>query len=120
MPIVDIQIVAAPDTELPGALAAQLADALGTVFQAGPGRVWVRLQRLAESGYAENATTERVRPVFVRVLHADLPAPAALAAQAAAVAAAVAACLPCAASQVHVEYAPAGRGRMAFGGQLLQ
>jgi hypothetical protein len=42
-----------------------------------------------------------------------------LAAQAQAISTAVAACLLCSADHVHVEYAPAGRGRVAFGGRLL-
>jgi phenylpyruvate tautomerase PptA (4-oxalocrotonate tautomerase family) len=120
MPIVDVQLVAKGSIATEGS-AARLAEALGQVFSAPPGRVWVRLSVLPVAQYAENGinAAETGLPVFVRVLHADLPSGHALATQAAGISHAVAACLQCSAEHVHVEYAPAGRGRVAFGGQLL-
>jgi hypothetical protein len=53
------------------------------------------------------------------VLHADLPAAPALAEEARAIAQTVGACVQRSPQQVHVEYAPSGRGRVAFGGNLL-
>ena len=120
MPIVDIEVVAEAGKGVPGGSAQALADALAEVFQAAPSRVWVRLEHLAEDAYAENGDAERVLPVFVKVLHADLPPQAVLAAQAKALAKAVGACLGRNPEQVHIEYAPPGRGRVAFGGELLQ
>ena len=120
MPIVDVQVVAEAGKAMPEGAAKALADTLAQVFQAAPGRVWVRLELLPEDRYAENGNGERVRPVFVRVLHADLPAQAALAAQAAALANAVAVCLCRSPEQVHIEFAPPGRGKVAFGGELLR
>jgi hypothetical protein len=58
--------------------------------------------------------------VFITVLHADLPPREALAGQALALSKAVSACLGREFEHVHVEYAPSGRGRVAFGGRLLQ
>ncbi len=106
---------------LPAGLAARLAEALAQVFSAPIGRVWIRLTVLPAGQYAENLINagEAPLPVFVRVLHADLPPAQVLATQAQAVSLAVAACLQCASEHVHVEYAPAGRGRVAFGGRLL-
>ena len=120
MPIVDIQIVG-NDSTAPDGLASRLAEALAQVFSADIGRVWVRLTVLPVGQYAENGINagEAPLPVFVRVLHADIPAPQVLATQAQAISLAVAACLSCASEHVHVEYAPAGRGRVAFGGRLL-
>ncbi|GIK86110.1 MAG: hypothetical protein BroJett026_15910 [Betaproteobacteria bacterium] len=120
MPIVDVQLVGEGSTA-PEGLAARLAEALAHVFSAAIGRVWIRLTVLPIGQYAENRLDagEAPLPVFVRVLHADLPPAEGLAAQAQAVSHAVAACLQCAPEHVHVEYAPAGRGRIAFGGQLL-
>jgi phenylpyruvate tautomerase PptA (4-oxalocrotonate tautomerase family) len=120
MPIVDIQVVAAAGEATSEHTAKTLADALAGALDAAPGRVWVRLESLAETNYAENGVTERVLPVFVKVLHGELPPQAVLAAQASALAEVVASCLNRSPEQVHIEYAPPGRGRVAFGGGLLQ
>ena len=120
MPIVDVKIVAPVGTTVPEATASMLAQVLGAVFQAPEGRVWVRLEQLAEHLYAQNGPADGVCPVFVTVLHADLPPREALAAQALALARAVAGCLGRQAEHVHVEYSPPGRGRVAFGGKLMQ
>jgi phenylpyruvate tautomerase PptA (4-oxalocrotonate tautomerase family) len=120
MPIVDVKIVTSAGTTLPEGTAKVVAEALAAVFQAPEGRVWVRLQQLAEHLYAANGSAESVHPVFITVPHADLPPREALAAQALAVSKAVAGCLKREPEQVHVEYAPPGRGRVAFGGKLVQ
>jgi phenylpyruvate tautomerase PptA (4-oxalocrotonate tautomerase family) len=120
MPIVDVEIVA-EDPGVPHGLASRLAESLAGVFSSPPGRVWVRLSVLPSAHYAENgAQGPLALPVFVRVLHADLPSDAVRSMQAQAISNAVAACVARPSLSVHVEYAPAGRGRMAFGGQLLR
>lgn len=121
MPIVDVQLVGR-EAAAPAGLARAIADALAPPLGAAAGRVWVRLATLPPSAYAENgvAHDETPQPVFVTVLHADLPPAEALAAEAATLAQALAACLACPVERVHVEYAPAGRGRIAFGGRLLR
>lgn len=120
MPIVDVKIVAPAGAVPAKGTAKQLAQALAVVFQAPEGRVWVRLEHLPEHKYAENGPGELVHPVFVTVLHADLPSQDALAEQALALSKAVSACLGREPEQVHVEYSPSGRGRIAFGGRLLR
>lgn len=120
MPIVDLQVVQPPSQAFENGLAQRLADAIGRCLDAEPGRVWVRLQALASGHYAENGSPlqDGEWPVFVTVLLGDRPAADALAAQAAALAAAVAEVLARPVGRVHVEYAPPGRGRLAFGGRL--
>lgn len=120
MPIVDVQLVASAGSQN-DRMATTIAEALAVVFQAQPGRVWVRLSCLPSSGYAENGTTSvsPTAPVFVRVLHADIPEPEALASEAMNIAQAIGACVERNAEHVHVEYEPPGRGRVAFGGNLL-
>jgi len=120
MPIVDVKIVAPAGTVLPEGTARALAQALAAVFQAPEGRVWVRLSQLAEHLYAENGPAERGHPVFITVLYADLPPREALVAQALALSKAVSGCLGREPEHVHVEFSPPGRGRVAFGGKLLQ
>jgi phenylpyruvate tautomerase PptA (4-oxalocrotonate tautomerase family) len=121
MPIVDVQLVAG-DSFAPEGMASRLAEALAEVLSAPPGRVWVRLSVLSSALYSENGAQggAAALPAFVRVLHADLPSPEAMAAQAQAISKAVAACIHGSSHLVHVEYAPAGRGRIALGGQLLR
>lgn len=120
MPVVDICWVG----ELPpeaDALAPRLADAIGDALELAPGRVWVRLHRLAAEHYAENGgPLDGALPLFVTVLHARPPAGPALQAEVAALTAALAAASGRPADRVHLAYAPAGAGRIAFGGRLVE
>jgi phenylpyruvate tautomerase PptA (4-oxalocrotonate tautomerase family) len=120
MPIVHALIVVEDGGSIAEGTAKLLADVLGAVFAVAPGKVWVRVQSLPESQYAENGSAASARPVFLSVLHADQPAATVLASQAAEIARAVGGCLGRPLEHVHVEYAPPGRGRVAFGGSLLQ
>lgn len=121
MPIVDVQVVTHASDAPRRSLARELADAIGAALAAPLGRVWARLSWLPTDRYAENGCdlAEVEMPVFVTLLHADPPDGLARAAEAQAVASAVAACVGRSVDRVHVEYAPAGRGRIAFGGKLL-
>lgn len=118
MPIVDVEVVMGAGS---GALpeAALVANTLGAVLGSAPGRTWVRLRSLDAACYAENGVAAPA-PVFVTVLLATLPDPAAMDAQVAALTQAVAALFGRAADNVHVEYAPAAAGRMAFGGKPVR
>ena len=71
--------------------------------------------------YAENGVRLKSEelPAFVTVLHAHLPSGAELEAEVQAITAAVATCIGRPIERVHVQYAPAGAGRQAFGGKLI-
>lgn len=121
MPILDVELVQGDGAPpLPAALSQSLADAAGRTFGSAPGRTWVRLRTLAAAQYAENEATLAAGelPVFVTVLHAQPPRGDALAAEVAALTRALAACLGRAPDRVHLQYAPPGAGRLAFGGKL--
>lgn len=120
MPIIDVQVVQQAGEALADDAAVRLATAFGEALAAAPGHVWVRLRPLPARCYAENQSAEPVFPVFVQVTHASLPAEDALIHEARALAAAAAACLGRPLGHVHVEFAPAARGRIAFGGELLR
>jgi phenylpyruvate tautomerase PptA (4-oxalocrotonate tautomerase family) len=123
MPIVDIERVLAEDANAaPHGLAPALAAAAGRVFGSAPGRTWVRLRALPAAAYAENDAVldADALPVFVTVLHAHPPTGDALAAQVVALTDGLAAVLGCDAQRVHVQMAPAGAGRQAFGGTLVR
>lgn len=123
MPILDIERVLPDGADAaPTGLAAALADATGRVFGSAPGRTWVRLRALPASAYAENGTTlaADALPVFVTALLAQPPKGDALAAQVRALTDAVAQALHVDATRVHVQFAPPGIGRQAFGGTLIR
>ncbi len=122
MPIVDIRYVASESVEAQAPSAQELADALGKAVGSPPGKTWVRLHPHAGALYAENEVLlEEVEyPVFVTVLLARLPSAGAKAAQVRAITAAVATCFGRPEERVHVEYAPAAAGRLAFGGKLVE
>lgn len=121
MPIIDIQIILAPGEKLRDDLAAALANQLGQVIQAEPGQLWLRLQTLPSANYAENGSpsSDTDLPVFVTVMHAQAPQGQALQAEAVALAQAVSGLLARKHTHVHIEYAPPGAGRVAFGGNLV-
>lgn len=123
MPIVDIEVL--EDADNPASLDARLqtlADRLGELFASDTAGTWIRLRYLARTQYAENdvAVGADVRPTFVTILKARLPQADALRAEAKQVAMTVGAVLDRPHANVHVLYAPAGEGRIAFGGELLE
>ena len=124
MPIVDIEVVTgAVEPEVIGKETLQLvADELGSVFDSEPGGTWVRLRSLDGNQYAENRAAMRgdAWPAFVHILRAELPAPAALQREMARVAEVVARTLSRPRENVHVLYAPDAKGRIGFGGTLVE
>ena len=122
MPIVDVLVVCKTPEQLSAVSAQALADSLGEVLQAAPGRVWVRAHTMGAAAYAENsAPLEGLElPVFVTVMHSHLPEGEALAIEVQAITAAVAKCIGRSNEGVHVQYEPAGAGRQAFGGKLVE
>jgi len=122
MPIIDVELVVGEEATTPAGLARRLADTVARVLGAPPGRVWVRLRELPAGNYAENAVDLPAAdlPAFVTVLHARPPTGPALAEEAKALGIAVAGCLGVPPERVHVEYAPPGSGRVAFGGALVR
>ncbi len=121
MPIVDVRPVVSASQHLPADAAQVIADSIAGVLSADTGRIWVRLTELPKDRYAENGIVvdDNDLPVFVQVLHAELPTEDARVQEAKALAVAVAASLGRQVERVHIEYAPPGRGRVAFGGKLV-
>lgn len=124
MPIIDVEIVtsaAEPDVASKAQLQV-LADELGVLFHSEPAGTWVRLRSIDQDKYAENQTIagSGVHPTFVNVLRAELPGVGALRIEMAEIAKIVARTLNRPRENVHVLYSPAARGRIAFGGELLE
>jgi phenylpyruvate tautomerase PptA (4-oxalocrotonate tautomerase family) len=116
MPIVDIEIVGDTAESNAGECAQALADEAARVFASPPASAWVRVHTLARECYAENgvgvATSDL--PVFVTVLKRQLPDRAERAHEMTALTQAVARIVGRSPGRVHVEYAAATAGRMAF------
>ena len=123
MPILDIEIVQADGAPaLAAGLAQALADAAGGSLGAARGRTWVRLRSLPASHYAESeaVVSADALPVFVTLLHARPPQGETLVVEVRALTMALAAVLGRAPERVHLQYAPPGAGRQAFGGELVR
>jgi phenylpyruvate tautomerase PptA (4-oxalocrotonate tautomerase family) len=121
VPIFDIEIATRPDEALAPALASELADALGAVMDAAPGKVWVRLRTLGPGGYAENLSgAGRPFPVFVTLPASAPPVGERLDQVVRRVTDAVALHARRPAENVHVLVQPAARGRIAFGGKVAR
>lgn len=122
MPIVDIEVVTA-DTRTIGKDRLQiLADELGHLFGSDSGGTWVRLRSIDPDAYAENqaAGGPQARPAFVNILRAELPESSELRREMAGVAEIVARVLDHHRESVHVLYGLAARGRIGFGGELME
>ena len=122
MPIVTVELVGELDHAPERNLAQVLADAIGLALASPPGQTWVRLRRLARHDYAENESIVNPDqlPVFVTIVKRQLPSPPELGAEVSALTVAVAKAVGRPAACVHVAYEPAGAGRLAFGGKLVQ
>lgn len=119
MPIIEVELVG--DSAGSSSMAGELADALALALEARPDGTWVKVAVLPEALYAEGGGGPAVgiRPVFVRIVKAELAVGTELQAQALRVADAVSAVCGRPRENVHVIYEPQARGRIAFGGQLL-
>jgi phenylpyruvate tautomerase PptA (4-oxalocrotonate tautomerase family) len=122
MPIVTVEIVAGADDAMAQDLAQSLADAIGGALKSPPGQTWVRVCSIARGQYAENeALLDAAQlPVFVTILKKQTPERAELEREVTALTGAVAQIVGRPATCVHIEYAPAAAGRLAFGGVLVQ
>ncbi len=121
MPIVDVEIVVEKGESLPPDLAISLAEVIGAVLTAPPGRTWVRLRTLLRERYAEHGgTPDDIRPVFVTVLKSQRPAGDAVRDEVARLTSEVARLIERSPDNVHILYEPDARGRIAFGGNFVE
>lgn len=122
MPILEIDIVGEVSPVARKRLGARLADVAGQVLRSPPGGTWVKVRLVAADLYGESGggPPAGVSPVFVRVLARDPPEGDARKEQVRALARAVALTCGRAEQHVHVIYEPGARGRVAFGGVLVE
>ncbi len=118
MPILDVEIVGRAD-EAQADLVQKIADAAGVALDSRPQGTWVKLRFVSESMYAENGGAVDQPPIIVSVVQAQPPSGAELKAQMARLAAAIAEVTERKPESVHILYEPPARGRIAFGGVLV-
>jgi len=118
MPILDVEIVGSADG-VPDDLAQRLADAAGLALESRPNGTWVKLKFIPESMYAENGGAVDPPPVIVTLVQADPPTDAKLKSQMRRLATAIADVTDRAPGSVHVLCEPPARGRIAFGGVVV-
>ena len=122
MPILDVELIGPVSEAVRRGLAARIADAAAAVLGSPPQGTWVKLRFLDADAYAENAggPPPEVRPVFVRVLQAEVPQGPELAELTSRLTTAVAAACDRGAENVHVLHELPAAGRIAFGGRLRE
>jgi phenylpyruvate tautomerase PptA (4-oxalocrotonate tautomerase family) len=122
MPIVTVEVVGGTECADEPSRTQALADAAGQALNSPPGQTWVRLLTLTRNQYAENESPIDAGelPVFVTVLKRQLPSSVELQTEITVLTRAIAQVIGRPAACVHVEYAAAALGRVAFGGTLVQ
>jgi len=102
-------------------LAQKIADAAGSALGTELGRTWVKLRYLPSAHYAENGATDpEMRPVFVSLLLGrSLPA-VGRKELSLTLARAIGEVVGRPIENVHILFEPDARGRMAFGGVLVE
>ena len=122
MPILEVEIVVNPGEILPAGLAAEIAERAGDIFGSAAGGTWVRIYPLPRENYAENGGSldDTIRPVFVSILKAQLPPADILRDEVCRVTEAIAKACGRPAENVHIVYQPEGKGRVAFGGRIVE
>lgn len=121
MPILDVQLIGSVTESDRATLARRIADAAGAVFTSRPQQTWVTLRFVPDDAYSENGggPPGGVRPVIVSILHSNPPTGDALTDQVARLTQAIARACGRPAESVHLIYQPLAKGRVAFGGRLV-
>jgi phenylpyruvate tautomerase PptA (4-oxalocrotonate tautomerase family) len=122
MPIVELELVINGEAEKLGSeLIQRLADQIGDYFGSDPADTWLRVRYLDRSQYAENRSRvpDSLKPTFVSILKYQLPGEDKLVEGARRLAEITANCIGRPLENTHIIFEPDGRGRVAFGGELV-
>jgi phenylpyruvate tautomerase PptA (4-oxalocrotonate tautomerase family) len=119
MPIIDIELVSGTQAPAAPGVTQVLADALGDAFEVEAGKVWVRMRALPAANYAENRANAP-EPAFVTIIASAPPTGEVLRRRVAQITEIVARHIHRPPELVHVLFEPPARGRIAFGGHLVE
>ena len=121
MPIVEVEIVLRPGETLCDDLAQELADGLGEAMNTASGSTWVKVEGLTRNRYAESGgMADDIFPVFVTILKSSLPELEERSVETERVTVCVSRICGRSPENVHIIYLPEGKGRVAFGGDLVR
>lgn len=122
MPIVEVEMLINPGERLKPNLAQQLADGIGEILGTPKGHTWVRLRALSRAQYAENGGHPPLdtKPIFISVLKYDLASTQKLRVEVKKLTKTIAQATGRSGENIHILYLPKGKGRIAFGGNLLE
>lgn len=119
MPILHVEIVGDPH-DYPQHLPQLIADAAGSVLSSRPGGTWVKVTFLAVSSYAESGGTVEGCPMIVSLIQAEPPIGDGLRQQVSYLTDAIANVANHPVENVHILVEPGAKGRIAFGGTLVE
>lgn len=119
MPILQIDIVGEASS-FGDDLAQRLADAAGKALESRPQGTWVKLQFVPSTNYAENGGALESNPIIVSVIQAEPPSGEALRLQVSKLSKALSEATDHPMENVHIVIESAAKGRIAFGGKLVE
>src|SRR5262245_3485067 len=118
MPILNVEIVGSA-TE--NKLAQRLADVAATVFDTHKGNVWVKVHFIPKSQYAENGgTPDGLNPVFLTIQLGQSFGKKSNGEVATGLTESVSKLLDRPKENIHIIFEPSLKGRVAFGGKMLE
>ena len=122
MPMLDVKLMGPVAEADRRDLARRIADAAAVVFGSPTGETWVTLHLVASEMYSENGGGPPIgaKPVIVSVVQARPPTGRALVDQVAQLTRAIAQACGRPPENVHLVYQPKAKGRVAFGGRLVE
>ncbi len=124
MPLINLEILQdpIPQPELDSEQVQQLCDAIGQAMGSRQAGTWLKVSYLSRGQYAENQEllVPDIRPVFAYIIRAELLPNAQLQEEAQRLAAVIGQHLDRPQQNIHIIYEPEGKGRIAFGGQLVE
>jgi len=119
MPILELEIIGAAE-DYDSDLAQTVADSAAAALKSRPQGTWVKLCFTETNRYAENGGAVDEPPIIVNVLQAEVPNGAELRTQILELTSAISAATRRSPSSVHIIMEPAAKGRIAFGGSLVE
>lgn len=119
MPILNIEIIGGKD-DFSQDLSRRLADVAGSVLNSRQQGTWVKLHFIDVSQYAENGGAIGSLPIIVSLIQAEPPAGAELRNLLLNLTTAIAEVTGHRVENVHIIVEPAAKGRISFGGNLLE
>ena len=119
VPVLHVEVVG-DSSEYEDGLAQRIADAAGSSLDSRPGGTWVKVSFTPVSQYAENGSAEQGLSMLVTLTLSDVPSGQALQDRMARLTTAIADAAGHPARNVHIIIEPPARGRIIFGGELLE